>query len=78
VRQPDFELNGTLGVRYMDLKMRLSGRSGSSKRRADFFKANIATATAASPTCARGTWMFSPGFGLGLGYNKFIPKVDVH
>jgi len=117
LRQPDFELSGTLGVHYMDLKTRLSGNAtisngqggvsaaGSASKdssvplplpvvgiragwavapqiylegQGQFFKANIGDYDGrVTDLRASATWMFSPGFGVGLGYNKFITKVDV-
>ena len=117
LRQPDFELSGTFGVHYMDLKTRLSGNAtitngqggvsaaGSVTKESSvplplpvvglragwavapqwylegqgqFFKANIGDYDGRiTDLRASATWMFSPGFGVGLGYNKFITKVDV-
>ena len=117
LRQPDFELSGTFGVHYMDLKTRLSGNAtitngqgvvsaaGSVTKensvplplpvigiragwavapqwylegQGQFFKANIGDYDGrVTDLRASATWMFSPGFGVGLGYNRFTTKVDV-
>jgi hypothetical protein len=117
LRQPDFELSGTFGVHYMDLKTRLSGNAtitngtggvsaaGSVTKESSvplplpviglragwavapqwylegqgqFFRANIGDYDGrVTDLRASATWMFSPGFGVGLGYNRFTTKVDV-
>ena len=109
-----FELSGTFGVHYMDLKTRLSGNATITNGQGDrvgrrsvtkensvplplpvigiragwavapqwylegqgqFFKANIGDYDGrVTDLRASATWMFSPGFGVGLGYNQFIDQ----
>ena len=117
IRQPSFELNGTFGVHWMDMSIKLSGDaiitdedgnttsvSGSGKKgsvsaplpvlglragwvvapnvyldaQAQYFKAKVNGYDGrVTDLRASATWMFSPGFGVGLGYNRFTTKVDV-
>ena len=111
IRQPTFELNGSFGVHYMDVGIKLSGDaivtdsngnstmvSGSSKRgdvsaplpviglragwvvapnvyldaQGQYFKANVSGYDGSVWDLRAGaTWMFTPNFGLGVGYNRF-------
>jgi hypothetical protein len=117
MKQPNFELAGSLGVHYMDLKTRLSGtatitdangnvsnpvsatkessvplplpviglRAGWAvapqwylEGQGQFFKAEVGDYDGhVIDLRATATWMFSPNFGVGVGYNRFITKVDV-
>ena len=114
IRQPTFELNGSFGVHWLDVGIKLSGDaivtdsngnsttvSGSSKKgdvsaplpviglragwvvmpnvyldaQAQYFKADISGYDGSVTDLRAGaTWMFTPNFGLGVGYNRFYPR----
>jgi hypothetical protein len=107
IRQPSFELNGSLGVHYMDVGIKLAGNaiidggegaSFSTKKgdvsaplpvigmragwvvapnvyldaQGQYFKANVSGYDGSVWDLRAGaTWMFTPNFGLGIGYNRF-------
>ena len=115
IRQPTFELNGSLGVHYTEVAIKLSGDaivtdsngnsvmvSGSSKKgdvsaplpviglragwvvapqvyldaQGQYFKANVSGYDGSVWDLRAGaTWMFTPNFGLGVGYNRFHVNV---
>jgi hypothetical protein len=115
IRQPTYEISGSLGVHYMETIVKLSGNavvtdengnsasvSGSTKKgdlsaplpvvglragwvvspniyldaQGQYFKAKISGYDGSVTDLRAGvTWMFTPNFGLGAGYNRFYTKV---
>ena len=116
IRQPAFELAGTLGVHWLDMSVKLSGDaivtdengnqtsvSGTSKKgsvsaplpvlgiragwvvspnvyldaQAQYFQAKINGYDGRIVDLRAGaTYMFSPNFGVGIGYNRFTSRVE--
>jgi hypothetical protein len=116
IRQPSFELAGTLGVHWLDMSIKLKGDalvtdengnttavSGESKKgsisaplpvlglragwvvapsvyldaQAQYFKAKIDGYDGRIWDLRAGaTYMFTPNFGVGVGYNRFTTRVE--
>jgi hypothetical protein len=112
IHQPTYEVNGSLGIHYADLSIRLAGNATvggaatsfvSDTRKlpaplpvigvragwafapdwyleglGQFFKVSIDGYNGHWVDGRVGvTWMFTRNFGAGLGYNRFITRVDV-
>jgi hypothetical protein len=116
IRQPTFELAGTLGVHWLDMSIKLKGDaivtdengnstsvSGETKKgsisaplpvlgiragwvvapnvyldaQAQYFRAKVSGYDGRILDLRAGaTYMFTPNFGLGIGYNRFTTRVE--
>jgi len=113
MHQPTFELNGSLGIHYMDLRLKLAGNATTGGGATTSFVTEERKLPAPLPVIgvragwafapqwylegqgqflkisvdgynghwfdgrAGVTWMFHRNFGVGLGYNRWITRVDV-
>jgi len=113
IHQPTWELNGSLGIHYSDLRLKLAGNATTGGGAAASFVTEERKLPAPLPVIgvragwafapqwylegvgqffkinvdgynghwfdghAGVTWMFARNFGVGVGYNRWITKVDV-
>jgi hypothetical protein len=113
IHQPTYEVNGSIGIHYTDLSLRLAGNATTGGGAAASFVSDTRKLPAPLPVIgvragwafapdwylegsgqvfkvsidgynghwidgrAGVTWMFARNFGAGLGYNRFITRVDV-
>jgi hypothetical protein len=113
IHQPTYEVNGSLGIHYMDLKLKLAGNATTGGGATTSFVTEERKLPAPLPVIgvragwafapqwylegqgqflrisidgynghwidarAGVTWMFHRNFGVGLGYNRWITRVDV-